>query len=136
MLVFILRDEEGFLYVHSLKKSPLILLLRVEILLAARATSSIRSMNGRNHSMGVFRVQIGAPVLRSSRIGTNGIYTGERHAATGSLALRSPVTGVTEPAEKRTEGDETARYDTEAGLDVGPDGDVGGCVCGKEGLLV
>lgn len=136
MLVFILRDEEGFLHVHPLKKSTLILLLRVEILLTARATSSIRGMNGRNHSMGVFRVQIGSPVLRSSRIGTNGIYTRERHAAAGSLASRSSVTGVTEPAEKRTECDETARYDTETGLDVGPDGDVGGCVCGKEGLLV
>jgi hypothetical protein len=83
--------------------------------------------------MGVLRVKIRAPVLRSSRIGTNGIHTRERHAATSSLALRPPVTGVTEPAEKRTECDETARYDTEAGFDVGPDGDVGSCVCGNEG---
>lgn len=136
MLVFILRDEEGFLHVHPLKKSPLILLLRVEILLAARAASSIRGMYGRYHSMGVFRVQIRPPVLRSSRIRANGIYTRERHAATGPLALGSSVTGVTEPAEKRAEGDETACYNPEAGLDVGPDGDVGSCVCGEKGLLV
>jgi hypothetical protein len=136
MLFSILRDEEGFLYVHASKECSLTLLFRVEILLTARATTSIRGMDGRNHSMGVFRVQIGSPVLRSRRIGANSIYTRERDATTSSLASSSSVTGVTEPAEKRTEGNETACCDTEAGFDVGPDRDVGGCVCGNEGLLV
>lgn len=133
MLFFIPRDEEGLLHVHTPKKGPLLLpLFRIEIFLAARPTASIRGMNGRNHSIGVFRVQIGSPVLRTSGIGANCIRARKRHTVAGSLASSASVAGVAEPAEQRAEGNETAGCDTEAGFDVGPDGDVDGGVCGKK----
>lgn len=52
MLVPILRDKKGLLDVDAPKICPL-RLLRIKILLAARATARFRSMNGRNHGMGV-----------------------------------------------------------------------------------
>ncbi len=135
MLVPIFRDKEGLLDVDAPKKCPL-RLLRIKILLTARATTRFRSMNGRNHGLGVVWVQIRPPVPRTSGIGANRVYTRERHAATtGALASSSAIAGILKPAEQWAEGDKTAGCDTEAGLDVRPDGDVGGCVCGCEELL-
>lgn len=135
MLAPILRDKEGLLDVDALEKCPL-RLLRIKILLTARATARFRSMNGRNHSMGVLRIQIRPPVVRTSGIGANRVHTRERHTSTtGALASSCAIAGILEPAEQWAQCDKTAGCDTEAGFDIRPDGDVGGCVCGSEELL-
>lgn len=103
--------------------------MRVQVLLATRATVLIRSMNSSDH-MCVIRIEIRSPVPRARGI-TRAcwVYTVQGDTATCALTPGTDRAGVTKPAKERAEGDEAACGDTEAGFDVGPDGDVGSCVC-------
>jgi hypothetical protein len=50
----ILRNKESLLHIHSRKEGPIV--FGIQILLATRAASMIRGMDGGNNRLGIFRI--------------------------------------------------------------------------------
>lgn len=106
-------------------------LSRVQRLLTAISSRPVR----RGHCLGAFWDEIGPPVLVCVRVVSGSICEVGAHAVQ-RIAARCPlgavvcfsIAAIAEPAKEWTEGNKASGCNAQAGLDIGPDGYVGGCV--------
>jgi hypothetical protein len=71
----IFGNKKSLLHIHTRKEGP-VPALGIQILLATRAAAMVRGMDGRDYRLGILRVQVRTPVVRSRGIRPNSVHTG------------------------------------------------------------